>query len=58
MDNVYFVMPAYNEAENIESTIQQWYPVVEKNITVGGVIQDLSLLMTVVRMTHLPLWKG
>lgn len=36
MDNVYFVMPAYNEAENIESTIQQWYPVVEKNITVGG----------------------
>jgi glycosyltransferase involved in cell wall biosynthesis len=23
-------MPAYNEAENIENTIQQWYPVVKK----------------------------
>lgn len=23
-------MPAYNEAENIETTIMQWYPVVEK----------------------------
>ena len=23
-------MPAYNEAENIEETIRQWYPVVEK----------------------------
>ena len=23
-------MPAYNEAENIENTIKQWYPVVEK----------------------------
>ena len=27
---IYFVLPAYNEAENIESTIAQWYPVVEK----------------------------
>lgn len=27
---IYFVMPAYNEAANIEETIQQWYPVVEK----------------------------
>lgn len=24
-------MPAYNEAENIEETIKQWYPVVEKS---------------------------
>lgn len=30
MDKIYFVMPAYNEAENIEETIKQWYPVVEK----------------------------
>lgn len=30
MENFYFVMPAYNEAENIEQTISQWYPVVEK----------------------------
>ncbi len=27
---LYIVMPAYNEAENIEKTIQQWHPVVEK----------------------------
>ena len=30
MSRIYFVMPAYNEAENIEETIKQWYPVVEK----------------------------
>ena len=23
-------MPAYNEAENIEATIRQWYPIVDK----------------------------
>lgn len=28
MSKTYFVMPAYNEAENIEDTIRQWYPVV------------------------------
>ena len=35
MDKIYFVMPAYNEAENIENTIKLWYPVVEK-ISEGG----------------------
>ena len=30
MSKIYFVMPAYNEAENIENTIQQWYPVIKK----------------------------
>lgn len=30
MDKIYFVMPAYNEAENIEQVIRQWYPIVEK----------------------------
>lgn len=30
MSRIYFVMPAYNEAENIEETIKQWYPIVEK----------------------------
>ena len=30
MNKIFFVMPAYNEAENIEETIRQWYPVVEK----------------------------
>jgi len=30
MEKIYFVMPAYNEAENIHQTIDQWYPVVER----------------------------
>ena len=37
MDKIYFVMPAYNEAENIEETIKQWYPVVEK-LSEGGAV--------------------
>lgn len=30
MEKFYFVMPAYNESENIKETIHQWYPVVER----------------------------
>ena len=30
MSNVYIVMPAYNEAANIENTIKEWHPVVSK----------------------------
>ena len=29
-DNLYITMPAYNEAANIEETIKQWHPIVEK----------------------------
>ncbi len=30
MDKLYIVMPAYNEAETIGNTINDWYPVIEK----------------------------
>ena len=30
MEKIYFVLPAYNESENIKETVQQWYPVIEK----------------------------
>lgn len=30
MDILYIVMPAYNEEDNIEKTVMQWYPIVEK----------------------------
>jgi len=30
MDCLYIVMPAYNEAENIDDVIKQWHPVAEK----------------------------
>lgn len=30
MEKLYIVMPAYNEEENIEQVVAQWYPVVEK----------------------------
>ncbi len=29
MDNLFIVMPAYNEAENIRSVVREWYPVLE-----------------------------
>ena len=35
MSKIYLVMPAYNEAENIEETINQWYPIVAK-LSWGG----------------------
>jgi len=40
MNRVFIVMPAYNEAENIEDTIKQWYPVVEK---LGGASSKLVI---------------
>ena len=45
MTKVYFVMPAYNEAENIEETVKQWYPVVEKlsNDLRGAVSAKLAI---------------
>ena len=31
MSSLYIVIPAYNESENIEKTIDQWYQVVERH---------------------------
>ena len=33
MDKLYIVIPAYNEEVNIQKTIQQWYPIIEKHAT-------------------------
>ncbi len=30
MDKLYIVIPAYNEEENIEEVVKDWYPIVEK----------------------------
>lgn len=30
MDSLYIVIPAYNEAENIATTIKEWYEIIEK----------------------------
>ena len=30
MDKLYIVIPAYNEQDNIEEVVKDWYPVVEK----------------------------
>ena len=35
MSKIFFVMPAYNEAENIAATIQQWYPAVQRCAELG-----------------------
>lgn len=35
MDNLYIVIPAYNESANIRQVIEDWYPIVEK-IAGGG----------------------
>ena len=36
MDKLFIVMPAYNEAENIEAVIKQWHPVAERIVAEGG----------------------
>lgn len=33
MDTLYIVMPAYNEEENIEAVVKDWYPIVD---SIGG----------------------
>ena len=31
MSSLYIIIPAYNESENIENTINEWYPIVESH---------------------------
>ena len=30
MDKLFIIIPAYNEEENIDAVIKDWYPIVEK----------------------------
>ena len=37
LNKLYIVVPAYNEAENIERFINDWYPIIERyNLETGG----------------------
>lgn len=29
--SLYIIMPAYNEAENIDQVVKEWYPIVERH---------------------------
>lgn len=31
MEKLYIIVPAYNESENIENLVKDWYPVIEKH---------------------------
>lgn len=35
MDKLYIVIPAYNEEANIERTVKEWYPVIQRNSAEG-----------------------
>lgn len=55
MEKLYIVIPAYNEEENIESVVSDWYPIVEK---IGGesrlvIIDDGSRDSTYKKMQEL-----
>lgn len=55
MEKLYIVIPAYNEEENIESVVTDWYPIVEK---IGGesrlvIIDDGSKDSTYKKMQEL-----
>ena len=30
MDRLYIIVPAYNEADNLEKIVEDWYPIVER----------------------------
>ena len=58
MEKLYIVIPAYNEEENIEQVVRDWYPVVEG---IGGesrlvVIDDGSKDSTWAKMQSHSAW--
>lgn len=56
-DILYIVIPAYNEAENIESLISEWYPIIDQHNAKGKsrivVINDGSTDDTYVKLKEL-----
>ena len=38
MDKLYIVIPAYNEQDNIEEVVKDWYPVIEKTGEEGRLV--------------------
>lgn len=50
-------MPAYNEADNIEETIQQWYQIVEK-LSLGGANSKLVIANDGSKDNTLAIMKG
>ncbi len=57
MDKLYIVIPAYNEEENIEQVVNDWYPIIEKYNSNGEsrlvVIDDGSKDSTFQKMQNL-----
>ena len=57
MDKLYIIIPAYNEEENIEAVVNDWYPVIASHDGGGAsrlvVINDGSKDSTYEKLTEL-----
>ncbi len=55
MDKLYIVIPAYNEEENIEAVVKDWYPIAEKAGTESRlvIVDDGSKDSTYAKLTEL-----
>lgn len=59
MDCLYIVMPAYNEAENIQTVVDQWYPVLAEGnensrlvVADSGSTDDTHIILHNLQKTH------